>query len=123
MNFQQLRIVHETVRRGNTALAAGDRAGDGVLATALAQVRAMLDVFGLDPLAEPWRSGTGGSGDGSAAGAALASLVEYALDERAEARAAKEWTRADAVRDRLASAGITVEDGADGARWSLGSLS
>ena len=38
---------------------------------------------------------------------------------RAAARAAKDWGTADAIRDRLAEAGIVVEDGADGARWSL----
>jgi cysteinyl-tRNA synthetase len=41
------------------------------------------------------------------------------LDERSAARAAKDWTRADSIRDLLAAAGIVVEDSADGARWSL----
>jgi cysteinyl-tRNA synthetase len=45
--------------------------------------------------------------------------VEDALAERAEARAAKDYARADAVRDRLTSAGISVEDGAGGARWHV----
>src|SRR5690606_16557829 len=40
-------LIHETVRAGNAALAAGD--GDAV-ATALLEVRSMLDVLGLDPL-------------------------------------------------------------------------
>ena len=37
----------------------------------------------------------------------------------AEARAAKDWSRADALRDRLAGAGVVVADGRDGATWSL----
>ncbi|MGQ4496445.1 CysS/YqeB C-terminal domain-containing protein, partial [Dermabacteraceae bacterium P13101] len=34
-------------------------------------------------------------------------------------RAAKDWARADAIRDALQNAGIRVEDGANGARWSI----
>jgi cysteinyl-tRNA synthetase len=41
------------------------------------------------------------------------------LTERAEARAAKDWARADALRDGLADAGIRVEDGTGGVRWSV----
>ena len=83
----------------------------------------MLDVLGLDPLAEPWRAGVlGGAGsDGSdAAMGALDHLVAALLDERAQARAAKDWGRADALRDQLAAAGVVVEDSAGGARWHLG---
>ena len=105
-----LAVVHETVRAGNSALAAGGAATQEAVA-----VRAMLDVLGLDPLSPQWRT----SGDGGRAEAALDVLVRAVLDERAEARAAKDWARADALRDRLAEAGVVVEDGADGARWSL----
>ena len=41
------------------------------------------------------------------------------LDERAAARAVKDWARADALRERLAAAGVVVEDGASTARWHL----
>lgn len=105
--------VHETVRAGNAALTAGD---DTALATALLSVRAMLDVLGLDPGAPEWSGAGAGS---SAAMAALDSMVRADIDARAEARAAKDWATADAIRDRLAAAGIVVEDGADGVRWSL----
>ena len=46
-------------------------------------------------------------------------LVRAELDRRAEARTAKDWATADAVRDRLTEAGIEVTDTADGAQWSL----
>jgi cysteinyl-tRNA synthetase len=42
-----LAVVHDTIREGNTALAAGDEAG---IRGALTAVRAMLGVLGLDPL-------------------------------------------------------------------------
>ncbi len=105
-----LAVVHEHVRTGNSALAAAQPA----TGTALA-VRAMLDVLALDPLSPAWqREG----GDGGAR-SALDVLVPVLLAERAQARADRDWARADALRDRLADAGVVVEDGADGVRWSL----
>ncbi|ROR73250.1 cysteine--tRNA ligase [Bogoriella caseilytica] len=113
-----LAAIHEQVRLGNNALAEGDGAA---VRSAQLQVRAMLDVLGLDPLAEPWRETVGGSGTGSGRERqALDALVQAALAERAEARAAKDFARADALRDRLTTAGIVVEDSPAGARWSLG---
>ncbi|WP_369055546.1 cysteine--tRNA ligase [Kineococcus terrestris] len=106
--------LHEAVRRGNQALAAG--APDAELAPALAQVRAGLAVLGLDPLAEPWASQETGSG---AERRVLDALVGARLDERAAARAARDFATADAVRDGLEAAGIVVEDTPTGARWSL----
>ncbi len=55
----------------------------------------------------------------SRARAALDSLVAAELTARAEARAAKDWATSDAIRDRLAAAGVVVQDSADGARWTL----
>jgi cysteinyl-tRNA synthetase len=43
--------------------------------------------------------------------------VQALLDERAAARAARDWGRADELRDELAARGITVEDRADGTVW------
>jgi len=52
-------VLHNTVREGNTALAASDKEG---AATALASVLAMLDVLGLNPLAAPGAASDSGSG-------------------------------------------------------------
>jgi cysteinyl-tRNA synthetase len=102
--------LHETVRRGNTALAAGNlEAAD----EAMQQVMAMTYTLGLDDTVE-----AGGSVD-AAQSAALSVLVAAQLADRAAAREAKDWARSDAIRDTLAKAGIVVEDSADGARWSL----
>ena len=35
------------------------------------------------------------------------------------ARSAKDWSRADALRDKLTRAGVVVEDSPSGARWHL----
>lgn len=106
-----LAIVHEHVRAGNTALAGHD---DASVEAALVAVRAMLDVLGLDPLNPQWRT----VGDSRHADA-LDSLVTAELSARSQARAGRDFAAADAIRDRLAAAGIAVEDTADGARWTL----
>ncbi|MDO5661738.1 MAG: cysteine--tRNA ligase [Brachybacterium sp.] len=112
---EALAVIHRTQSTLNTALGS-TRGETGDVATLALQLRAMLDVLGLDPFALPW---AGGAEDSGAEHTALDGLVRSQLAERAAARAAKDWERADAIRDALAGAGITVEDGRDGARWSL----
>lgn len=86
----------------------------------LVGVRAMLDTLGLDPLAEPWATASGSAqGDNDAAMKALDSLVSTQLQARAEARAQRDFATADAIRDALTSAGITIEDSPSGSTWSL----
>jgi cysteinyl-tRNA synthetase len=109
-----LAVVHETVRAGNTALAGRDT--EGVRSAGLA-VRGMAAVLGVDPLDPHWRAGAGEAGD--ALLSALDSLVRGDLDARAAARKERDFATADAIRDRLAAAGITVEDTPDGARWTI----
>jgi cysteinyl-tRNA synthetase len=43
--------------------------------------------------------------------------VAALLDERLAARASRDWARSDALRDRLGTLGILVEDTRDGQRW------
>ena len=106
---QALAVLHETVRAGNTALAEDDK--DGVR-EALHAVLNMTSVLGLDDARDAVAGPT-------PADAALDALVQERLAERLQARADKDWARADAIRDSLAAAGITVEDTADGATWSV----
>ena len=51
--------------------------------------------------------------------AAFRPLLDLLLDLRERARAARDFAAADAIRDRLASAGIRVEDRPGGPRWHL----
>ncbi|PYY34731.1 cysteine--tRNA ligase [Curtobacterium sp. MCBD17_030] len=108
---QALAVLHETVRSGNAALDADDAEALGV---AYHQVAAMVEVLGIDPRAPHW---SGGGHDTSAA--PLAALVERLVQERADARAARDFATADRVRDDLAGAGITIEDTPSGTRWSI----
>ncbi|GAB3479873.1 cysteine--tRNA ligase [Nocardiopsis coralliicola] len=110
---QGLAIVHGHVRDGNTALSEG---GKEKAAEIAGELRAMLAVLGLDPMAPQWA-------DGSGAGAGLrdvvGALVAVALEERQEARTRKDYTAADRIRDSLTEAGVIVEDTPQGPRWEL----
>jgi cysteinyl-tRNA synthetase len=106
-----LATVHNVVGEGNSALAAGN---DTAARGALASVRAMLGVLGLDPLDPQWRGGEGGDLRG-----VVDALVALALQQRAEARARRDWVAADAVRDQLKQAGVVVEDTPQGPRWTV----
>ncbi|PRZ08159.1 cysteinyl-tRNA synthetase [Isoptericola sp. CG 20/1183] len=106
-----LAVVHETLRSGNTALAAAD---DDGARRALVALRGMLDVLGLDPADPLWAA----EADTKVADA-LDAVVRAELEARAAARAAKDWATSDAIRDRLAAAGVVVQDSPDGARWAL----
>ncbi|MFD1815756.1 cysteine--tRNA ligase [Rhodococcus gannanensis] len=105
--------IHGRQREGNRALAAGDL--DTAVAVA-GQVRAMMGILGVDPLDPHWASE---SSDASAAHAALDVLVQSSLEARQQAKADKDWATADAIRDRLAAAGIAVTDTTNGPEWSL----
>jgi len=115
--------IHAALKRLNVALTEAE-AGQGEatqVAEAANQLRVMLDILGLDPLSPVWaRAGASEENADNAALAALGNLVENLLEQRASARKEKDWGRADAIRDALASAGVVVEDSPTGARWHLG---
>ncbi len=46
-------------------------------------------------------------------------LMKMVLEQRAAARAAKDWAASDHIRDSLKALGITVKDTKDGAEWTL----
>ncbi|HAG60421.1 MAG TPA: cysteine--tRNA ligase, partial [Arthrobacter bacterium] len=106
---QALAVVHETVRSGNTALTEG-RLEDAQ--QTLHSLHDMLRVLGLNAVAA-------GPAADARESAALDVLVEAQLTARAQARATKDWAASDAIRDTLKAAGVVVEDGPDGATWSL----
>ncbi len=108
--------IHENVTSGNQLLALGAKADANALRGVLGSVRRMLGVLGCDPLGEPWISRAGGSDE---LHEVVDVLVRSELQARADARAHKDFATADAIRTRLADAGIAIEDTADGPRWSL----
>jgi cysteinyl-tRNA synthetase len=94
-----LAVVFDALRRANTALQEGDEATAAPLAAAVLELTAMLGL--------PARA----SDEVDAESAALAA-------ERDEARAARDWARADALRASLEERGWTVQDSAEGTRLS-----
>ena len=105
-----LAALYEAIRAGNTALEREDLAS---VASALSAVRGMVEVLGINPEAPQWASQ--GSGEGRALDAIVTSLIE----QRKAARAAKDFARADEIRDALQKAGIKLEDAAESTHLSL----
>lgn len=68
----------------------------------------LFDIFGLQ------EEQTAGSDSGVVDG-----LMELILDLRQTARANKDWTTADTIRDKMNELNILVKDGKDGSSWSL----
>ena len=59
-----------------------------------------------------------GASDGKSA-EVISGLMDMILEERKEAKANKDWTKSDKIRNSLTSLGITVKDTKDGVEWSL----
>jgi len=104
-----LAVVHENVRWGNQALDSGD---NETALRAAAEVRAMVSVLGLDPLAPEWKE-SGAEND------VLGALVDSMIALRWQAKAEKNFILSDSLRDALDNAGIDVHDGPSGSTWSL----
>ncbi len=49
----------------------------------------------------------------------VAEWVEKKIEERASARASRDFAAADAIRDELAERGVVLEDGPEGTRWKV----
>ena len=105
-------VIYEHVREGNRLL--GSPSPE--LARLYAETLAMLDVLGLDPRDPAWGAP---SGDDTKLTTAVDTLVSGLLAQREEARAARDFATADAIRDRLKAAGIEIEDTPSGPKWSL----
>jgi len=100
---EALAELFECSRRINKTLDAGEEvAADIVYFSAMT---ALLGIVQQD--AEQWFQG---DGDNHAA-------IEALIAERAAAKKARDFARADAIRDDLASQGIVLEDGAGGTSW------
>src|SRR5918995_1519537 len=105
-------VIHDSVREGNRLLADGP---SDALSQKFGEVIVMLDVLGLNPADEAWAGG----GTDDRLTDVVDALVKGLLAERTAAREARDWARADAIRDQIKAAGIEVEDTPTGPKWSV----
>lgn len=90
-------VIFEQITAGNAALDAGDTEAATQAASTAAE---LLNVLGLGPEAS--------ESDAD---------IDALLEQRQAARAAKDFARADEIRDQLSAQGIEIEDTANGAIW------
>jgi cysteinyl-tRNA synthetase len=106
-----LASISENLRLGNQAVTDNDKKA---IAKNANEIRGALDILGCDPF-DPAFAQSGGTD----LTAALDGVIKIALAERASARERKDFAASDAIRDGLADLGITIEDTAQGPRWSI----
>jgi cysteinyl-tRNA synthetase len=107
-----LASISEALRTGNTAITAEDMA---IIASCANEIRGALEILGCDPFDSAFAS-AGASDDMNTA---LDGVIQLALAQRAAARERKDFAASDQIRDGLAALGITIEDTAQGPRWSI----
>ena len=106
-----LATISENLRLGNQAITDGNKAA---ISKNASEIRGALEVLGCDPF-DP-RYAENSSADLTTA---LDGVIKLALAERASARERKDFAASDAIRDGLLAIGITIEDTAQGPRWSI----
>jgi len=111
---EALAVLFDLVSTANPLVERVER-GDGAAAAELSSLSdafdSLAEVIGLSP-SRDWPTARRGD-------EAFGPLVEFLLELREEARRSKDFAKADAIRDRLAAAGVIVEDRPGGARWRL----
>ena len=106
-----LASISESLRTGNTAITDGNKA---LIAQSANEIRGALEVLGCDPFDAAFAQ-SGGEG----LTGALDGVIQLALTQRAAARERKDFAASDQIRDGLSALGITIEDTAQGPRWSI----
>jgi len=107
---QALAAVFVFVNRANAALDRADAPSDPAdAAVALDVLRSLDAVLGLLEVAARTRS----------VDPETAAWIERMVAERAQARAERDFARADAIRDELAERGVILEDSPQGTRWKV----
>jgi cysteinyl-tRNA synthetase len=108
---QALALVSEWLKSGNSALTSGDSKS---VSESAANIRGVLSILGCDPFEAAFaQSGSGNLNE------AMDGLIALLLEQREAARLRKDFSVADSIRDRITSLGITIEDTAQGPRWSV----
>ena len=107
--------ISEALRLGNSAITSGDKAQ---ISQSANEIRGALEILGCDPF-DPVFATSGGADLTNA----LDGVIQLALAQRTAARERKDFAASDQIRDGLAALGITIEDTAQGPRWSISQIS
>jgi cysteinyl-tRNA synthetase len=109
-----LAVLHEAIRAGNSAVDSADiNVATEQLGATIMMCKA-LNVYPFDVNASGeavWPA--------AEASAELKSKIEQLVADRLAAKAAKDFARADAIRDELTNLGVTLEDSTDKTNWSV----
>ncbi|WP_298081165.1 cysteine--tRNA ligase [uncultured Rikenella sp.] len=94
---------------------------DGTLTATEADLQTLHTAFDtvLGTLLGLSLSAEGGAAPAAGGNDRLGGVIDMILEVRQQAKAAKDWTTSDLIRDRLAALGIRIKDRKDGADWEL----
>lgn len=102
--FDAARIINQTVDKKAT-----------LSATDLAELKEVFELFLFDILGIRAEQGGNNSGREEAFG----KVVDMLLEQRAIAKANKDWATSDKIRNELAALGFEIKDTKDGCTWKL----
>jgi cysteinyl-tRNA synthetase len=119
-----LGVVFDVVKETNSYLETVESVSTPASKLVLLEAERVLDelcgTLGLFQDPEAWEPGVGEGevhAEGERAGPEVERLIGLLLEVREEARAQKDFSLADRIRDGLAGMGVRVEDVRDGFRW------
>ena len=110
--FELAKIANRYCDEKNLENGGADNATIGDLTLLMATIKELANILGI--FQKPPVMAAGGNDE------TLAKVMPLVIDLRANARAAKNFAMADAIRDGLAPAGIKIEDRPSGAEWTGG---
>ena len=102
------RVLAEIAGIAAAARKSEDASGRARLKADLLGAGRALNILQMEPA--EWFARGAGSGDDA--------RIQSLVDERASAKAARDFARADAIRKQLADEGVLLEDTAQGVRWT-----